>query len=138
MRTEHLHDHTQDNTYNIMNLRKFFSKKKDMVSFKELLSIPSDTVSQIDPEDVDSITTVKVKNNDSDNVTLRVTMKKGKLWDKHFHDCKETIVMYKGKIKDVITGKEIGRGAHLSIPAERPHSIEALEDTIFYVEFQKV
>ncbi len=124
---------------------KFFRRKKvdkildkfvendTMVTFNELCEMPINETIDIN----EGITCVRVHGDRQDQATFRVEMKRGRCWSRHRHNCNETIVMYKGKIKDDITGEELKKGGYLYIPAGNFHVIEALEDAIFYVEFQK-
>lgn len=81
------------------------------------------------------IMTKIMSNENSQN--FRVEMSKGCKWNTHFHDCIENIVMYEGTLLNMLTNETINRLEKLKIEPYVDHSIEAMEDSIFYVEFVK-
>lgn len=117
-------------------IRKFINDD-NLISYEELKSLPYNTLISIIEDKPEDIQTLKLDNKDDNSLSFRVTMKKGSKWSKHKHDCNETIVMYKGVINDNITSKPLKRGGFLMVPSYQLHSFEALEDSIFYVEFEK-
>lgn len=76
--------------------------------------------------------------NEDKSLSFRVEMKKGERWKPHYHDCLETIVMYKGICIDTISGKVAHKGNQMIIKANTVHEIICETDiAIFYVEFSK-
>jgi quercetin dioxygenase-like cupin family protein len=69
----------------------------------------------------------------SQTVTLaRLELRKGCLVPEHSHHNEQLSTVERGRIKFVLSGKEVivAAGDTLVIPAHVPHSAEALEDTI--------
>jgi len=87
-------------------------------------------------DDKDNITITKIKSN-SYSQNFRVKMKKNSKWNTHFHDCKENIIMYEGKLFDEVNNKQIDRLRPLEIDPFVNHSLLAKEDSVFYIEFKK-
>jgi quercetin dioxygenase-like cupin family protein len=119
-------------------LEKFISDKDDeLIKYESLKELPYNISLSIIPEQPEKIITLKINNKEEDSLTFRVTMQKGSEWSTHKHDCKETIIVYKGCLEDNIKKGEIKRGGYLIVPPYKKHSIKALEDSTFYVEFEK-
>lgn len=119
-------------------LEKFISNFDDeLIKYESLEKLPYNIILPIIPEEPEKIETLKIDNKEDDTLTFRVNMKKDSEWSSHMHDCKETIVVYKGRLIDNIQKGEIKRGGYLIIPSYKKHSIKALEDSTFYVEFEK-
>lgn len=127
----------KDVKINVQNILNKFVKNDTIVSFKELSTLPIKTIMEIIPSIPGAIQTQQLESTSEYKLLFRVTMKKGYKWSRHKHDCDEVIVMREGRIKDDITEKELTKGGFLFIPKLRSHTIEALEDSEFYVEFQK-
>lgn len=68
---------------------------------------------------------------------FKIEIPKGCIWGNHFHDCDKNIIIYEGEIVDISNNKIINRLKPLKIKAYINHSIEAIEDSILYVEFKK-
>lgn len=116
---------------------KKFINDNDLITYDELNNLPYNTLISIIEDKPEDIQTLKLDNKDDKSLTFRVSMKKGSKWSKHKHDCKETIVLYKGKLFDNVTSTSLNRGGYLFVPAYKLYSFEALEDSTFYVEFEK-
>lgn len=84
----------------------------------------------------ETITMTKIIS-DEFSQNFRVEMSKNCKWDTHFHDCEEVIVMYEGVLYNNTSNERIDRLKQLKIDPYTDHSIVALEDSIFYVEFKK-
>jgi len=109
----------------------------DIIKYDYLESLPYDNIISVLPEDLEAIQTIKLDRGKEDTLCFRVTMRKDTVWKYHKHDCKETIALYKGKLFDNITSDTLYRGGLLFVPAYKLHSFTALEDSTFYVEFEK-
>lgn len=84
----------------------------------------------------DKIKMTKIISN-SISQNFKIEMPKGCIWKTHFHDCIENIVMYKGILLNNMNNQQIDRLKPLIIDPYVDHSIEALEDSIFYIEFKQ-
>lgn len=114
-----------------------FKKKEDLlITFEELSNIPINEVIQYLPEIEGAIEGTRITSN-NDNLMFTVTMKKGQLWQKHNHDCLEMILLYKGKLRELITNTVISKAQTVSFDSYQSHYVLAEEDSIFYVEFKK-
>lgn len=97
---------------------------------------------QLDPEglhfdnNLSSIITVTKILSSEDSQNFKIEMPKGCKWNTHFHNCKEKIVLYEGELLNNTTNNKIDRLKPFIIDAYTDHSIEALEDSIFYIEFR--
>jgi quercetin dioxygenase-like cupin family protein len=116
-------------------LRNFRNKDKTLITFTQLEDLPLNQVMQLYPNKPGSVETIKITSSEKD-LSFRVDMKKGEVWESHMHDCLETILVYKGKLLEHITKKEINRLNPIIIKSYTEHIVEALEDCIFYVEFK--
>lgn len=67
------------------------------------------------------------------SLKFRVCQQAGKKFNKHYHDCKEIIDIKSGRL--LHKGYEWGPGERLIIQALVPHNLEAIEDSVYYVEF---
>ena len=88
------------------------------------------------PNNCDNLKMTKIISNENSQ-NFRVEMPKGCKWKTHLHDCIENIVMYEGTLLNNSNNKKIDKLKPLVIEPYTDHSIEALEDSIFYVEFKK-
>lgn len=114
-------------------LKKFKSKKPKTISFEELKSFPENETINLRNDNI-QLTRLS---NDSEDLSFRIVMKKEEYWETHLHDCKETIILYKGSIADKETEVVMKKLQTIEIEPFVKHRIEALEDSIFYVEFKK-
>ncbi len=111
-------------------------KTDALITFKQLEDIPINIVNQILPDKKGSIETTRLYN-ETEDLTFRVHMKKDEVWNFHHHDCEEIILIHKGKLKVSISEKIYNKGNIFKIYKNINHSVKALEDSIFYVEFKK-
>lgn len=118
-------------------VRKFRTKNDVLITFNELKKIPLNTLIQIHPDIPGAIECTRISSVNPDSLMFTVTMKKGEIWEKHHHNCEETCVVYKGKLKDVVTGYEATSAQLLNFSPYQEHYVIAEEDSIFYVEFKK-
>lgn len=116
-------------------LRKYRNKDKDLITFNDLYELPNNQVLQLYPERPGAVETIKLPSSERD-LSFRVNMKQGERWESHIHDCLETILVYKGKLIDHVTNTNISRLYPIVIKSYTDHIVEALEDSIFYVEFK--
>lgn len=116
-------------------IKEYRKEDNNLISFEFLKSFVVNKTVQIYPERKGAIECVRLDTEDND-LSFRVTMKKGEFWNVHYHDCKETLLVYKGKLRDKKTGLIVTRVTPIEIKPYTPHIIEALEDSIFYVEFK--
>lgn len=117
-------------------IKKFREEDDLLISFEELSKIPLNKVNQLYPELEGAVEFTRISSN-SNNLMFTVSMKKGQLWLKHKHDCVEIILVYKGKLRDLVQDKLVQRAETLVFQKEQPHYVLAEEDSIFYVEFKK-
>lgn len=116
-------------------VKKFQMDENILIPFHQLEQMPEDEIIQIVEERPGAIETIKLKTQNKD-LSFRVEMKKGEYWKNHHHDCIETIIVYKGCLLDHTTGKTSDRGRSIIFIPFQDHIVEALEDSIFYVEFK--
>lgn len=115
-------------------LKKYKKDNNAMIGFTDLEKLPLNECISIDKEG--KIKTTRLLNGEGD-LSFRVTMEADSNWTLHSHDCEETILLYKGSLRDSLTKKILQRMQCLIIPKFTSHRIHALEDSIFYVEFKK-
>ena len=108
--------------------------KNPLISFEELNKIPLNDVIQIVPERPGAIE-INGLYTAGDDLTFRVMMKKGEIWNFHTHDCEETILIHKGTLTVSISKKKYTKGSLFKINKKVTHGVEAVEDSVFYVEF---
>lgn len=114
-----------------------FRKKEDLlITFDELSEVPLNKVIQYLPDIEGAIEGTRISSN-GDSLMFTVTMKKGQLWQKHNHDCIETILLYKGTMRELITDTVITKAETMTLQPYNTHYFLAEEDSIFYVEFKK-
>lgn len=117
-------------------VEKFRDDDNPLISFQQLSEIPLNEVQQLYPENPGSVEFLRIENNCED-LSFRVTMQTGTFWKHHYHDSIETIVVYKGRVHDNVSGKSAKRGGLMSFKEYKTHYITAEEESIFYVEFKK-
>lgn len=116
-------------------LDKFRRKEDVLITFEDLEGMPLNKTLQM-VEGSDDILCTRIVNNKG-NLSFRVEMEKGKYWQRHHHDCEETIIVYKGKLIDEVNGKESCRLVPMEISKDQVHFIKGLESSEFYVEFKR-
>lgn len=117
-------------------INKFKQKNHKLITYKEIEQLPFDEEIDFSIEEDSSILCTRLANTKT-GMSFRVSMKAGKKWEDHKHDCDETILMYKGVLKGLITKTIISRGSMIEIPAGTHHEIYSETDVEFYVEFKK-
>ena len=118
-------------------IEKFRDKEDRLITYKELLKIPMGKTVQILEDSPGDIECTRIKSTDENSIMFTVTMKKGKVWEKHHHDCHEICVVYRGELVDEI-GDRVAKSAQLlNFKPNQPHYVVAKEDSIFYVEFKR-
>lgn len=116
-------------------IKKLKSKSNVMVYYKELKEIPSDIEIDYSPNQDKTILCTKISDRE-DGLSFRVIMTKGTKWEKHHHDCSETLIVWKGCLQGNLNDIIISRGGIMEMNPNTVHEISALEDSIFYVEFK--
>lgn len=120
-----------------MPINKFKINKNKLITYDDLKSIPLNEVIIMDDTGLNGHIEYTRISSYTKSLMFTVSMKKGSEWFIHHHDCKETIVVYKGKLIDMLTKKEIVRAETINFNINENHYIKALEDSVFYVEFNK-
>ncbi len=118
-------------------LKKFRNKESVCIYFNELDTFEVGEIIQIN-EDIHGSIECERLHNKGNNLMFRVEMKKGEQWEIHTHDCKETLLVYKGELLDEVTGCKANKAKVLTFKPGKEHLVKSLSDSIFYVEFQKV
>lgn len=114
------------------------NKTINLISFENLSKFKIGELVQMVEGVKDAITATRITSICKNSIAFRVEMKKGYKWHPHFHDCHETITVYKGECKDLISGKVANKGMQMVIKPNTVHEIECTtESSIFYVEFTK-
>jgi hypothetical protein len=108
-----------------------------LITFNDLSKIPISEPFYIN--DDKNIETIRLDTKRKNSISFRVNMKGiGKKWELHKHDCKETILIYKGSLYDEVSKTYINKSEICVIPPYTSHEIVTLENTsVFYVEFDK-
>ena len=114
---------------------KFKIIEDNIITFKELNNIKLNKIYYLHKNNKEGIQFTRLMSNNS-SLIFTVNMKKGELWEKHYHDCHEVILVFKGKLKNLSNNKFIDRAQTLIIDPFTSHYIMAEEDSIFYVEFK--
>tara|TARA_R110000822_G_scaffold73853_19_gene177667 strand:- start:146 stop:532 length:387 start_codon:yes stop_codon:yes gene_type:complete len=115
-------------------INKYRTARRVLITYEELKDIPLHEVIDIDLEKPGTITCTKISNNDFSQ-SLRVEMKQESYWSTHYHDCIETILVFTGTLYDHTGDKSIDRYNPAIINKYEDHLIEAVTDSVFYVEF---
>jgi hypothetical protein len=108
-----------------------------LITFAELQELPLDRLFSFIPEDKGEAEGLAIETGEDGTLTFRACIKKGTIFNSHKHDCIENIIVYKGKMIDLKTDKIVERGTITVFNVMLPHHLEALEDTICYIEFEK-
>jgi len=115
---------------------KFKERKHKLITYKEIEDLPFNKQIDFSQEQDNSILCTRLADTKT-GMSFRVVMKKGKKWEEHEHDCDETILMYKGILKGLLTKTIVSRGSLIEMPAGTHHEIYSETDAEFYVEFKK-
>ena len=118
-------------------IRKYQIEEDLMISYKELDNLPLNESMQLVPSNPGAVEFVKISSYDTSSLMFVVTMKKNQLWERHHHDCEESCVVFKGRLKDLLTGKAAGPAESLDFKQHESHYVVAEVDSIFYVKFNK-
>jgi len=118
-------------------MKKLLSKVRDtkdtMITFEAIESHPVGEKTDL----TEGVSTERLANNADGTLFFRVSMKKGSLVFQHHHDCLEEIVLYKGKLLEVISNSKIDDNLAVRFKPGESHAIYALEDSIFYCQLYK-
>jgi len=116
-----------------MNYKQQINK---LITYQDLENLPLNLEIDFSPKKDKSILCTRLSNTSS-GMTFRVYMSEGTVWEDHYHDCEESLIVFKGRLRGILTNTIIGRGSMIDIPAEVTHRIYAEEESQFYVEFKK-
>lgn len=125
------------NKSNVEAIKRFRDEANVLISYNQLKEIPLNNTVQINLEEEGAIECTRISSTSDDNLMFTVTMKKGQRWERHYHDCHETCVVYKGEIKDLISGVSATSAHPLYFKPYEQHYVIAVKDSVFYVEFKK-
>lgn len=117
-------------------IERFRDKRSLLISYNQLAETPLNEVIQINEDSHGSIECTRITSNSDNTLIFTVSMKKGQLWESHFHDCFETCVIFKGRLTDTNTGKSAGAAEAIHFGRFTEHHVVAEKDSIFYVEFR--
>lgn len=115
-------------------IKKYRTEAKLLITYEEIAQIPLQEIIDMDPTDPGAILLTKIHHDDFSQ-SLRVEMKADNYWSTHYHDCIETIIIYKGTLFNHTNGGTIDRNNPALFKKYEPHLVEATSDCIFYVEF---
>jgi quercetin dioxygenase-like cupin family protein len=115
-------------------IEKYRTERRVLITYDEIKDIPLHVPIDIDLNHPGSIICTKINDNDFSQ-SLRVEMKQETYWSTHYHDCIETILVFKGTLYDHTSDKSIDRYNPALIPKYEDHLIESVTDSTFYVEF---
>lgn len=118
-------------------VQKFRTAENLIITYDELSKVPINTVIQMYPNNPGAIEYIRITSNTEDSLMFTITMKEGQIWKDHHHNCCEVCVVFKGQLRDLYTGKEAGPAEMLRFKKYDNHSVVALKDSVFYVEFKK-
>lgn len=115
--------------------KRFRNKESLLITYSQLEEAPLNETIQINPDCHGAIECTRLTSNSPDALIFSVSMRKGQLWESHFHDCYETCIIFKGRLIDFNSNKEAYPAHSLSFKPFEEHYVVAEEDSIFYVEF---
>ena len=117
-------------------INKFRQKQYKFITYSEIDKIPFNEELDFSQNQDKSILCTRLANTKT-GASFRVIMQPGTKWEDHAHDCDETILVYKGILKGLITKTVISRGSIIQLPAKTQHEIQSETYSEFYVEFNK-
>jgi hypothetical protein len=85
----------------------------------------------------EGVCTERLANNADGTLFFKVSMKKGSLIFQHYHNCVEEMVLYKGKLLEVINNVKIDSNLSIKFKPGDSHALYALEDSLFYCQLYK-
>ena len=115
-------------------IKKYQGEAKVLITYEELKDIPLQETQDMDVSDPGAVVFTKINENEISQ-SFRVEMKADNFWNNHYHDCLETIVVYRGHLYNHSREEIIDRYHPTIIKKYEPHLIEATTDSVFYVEF---
>lgn len=118
-------------------VKKYVDRETNLITYQDLENMELHHTYNIKPELPGAIECTRIQSTNEDSLVFTVSIKKDQIWERHYHDCDEACLVYKGSIIDLITGKEAGPAQILNIKAYNIHYVVANKDSIFYVEFKK-
>lgn len=117
-------------------VESFRKEEDDLITFDSLSKIQINKVEQMYPENQGRVECTRISSTNK-NLMFTVTMKGGEVWQKHHHDCHEKILVYKGRLRNLITDEKVVKTQMIEFEPFQTHYVMAEEDSIFYVEFIK-
>ena len=85
----------------------------------------------------DGVIARRLKNDEDGNMLFKICMEKGGLIGSNYHDFAEDMVLYKGKILEVVSNTVISDNRVLRLKCNQLHSLYALEDSVIYAQLNK-
>ena len=84
----------------------------------------------------DDMIVVKLDTEDPNRISFRVEVGPNIKIFKHCHNCEETVIVYKGELRDTTTGSIIKEKEMYVVPKGKTHELKSSnQKTIFYIEF---
>jgi len=118
-------------------MKRLLSKVRDpkdtMITFEAVEEHPIGEKTQL----TEGVCTERLANNTDGALFFRVSMKKGSLIFQHHHDCVEEMVLYKGRLLEVISNVKIDSNLAIKFEPGKSHTLYALEDSIFYCQLYR-
>lgn len=118
-------------------VKKFREKDDKLITYEELSKFELNKIEQIRPNKPGAIECIRISTDDPNTLMFTISMQKGEVWEQHHHDCCETCIIFKGELKDELTGYKAGPAQELNFKIGDPHRVIALAYSIFYVQFKK-
>ena len=115
---------------------KFRNKDTVCIFFDELSMFEVGEIIQINKDREGAVECERLHNK-GDHLMFRVFMKDKEKWEIHYHNCYETLLVYKGKLLDVFSDQIAEKGRVLTFDPFEEHTVRSVGDSIFYVEFRK-
>jgi hypothetical protein len=120
---------------NLEAIDSFREEEDNLITFNQLKAIPLNKTIDIIESLKGAIECTRISSV-SDSLMFTVTMKAGQLWQNHHHDCVEKILVYQGKLIDLITNNSASKMMTMTFKPYKKHYVLAEEDSTFYVEFE--
>lgn len=122
---------------NIEAINKFRDEKDLLITYAELEKIPLNETIQMIKKSPGAIECIRITSRIENTLMFTVSMKANQVWEQHHHDCDETTIVFRGRLRDILNDKEAGIAESLFYKKKKSHFVVAMEDSVFYVEFKK-
>jgi quercetin dioxygenase-like cupin family protein len=113
---------------------KYRTNRRVLITYDEIKEIPIQFPIDLDIKNPGAILCTKIHETEFSQ-SFRVEMKQEAYWSTHYHNCLETILVFKGELYDHTNNKAIDKYNPVIIKKYEDHLIESVTDSIFYVEF---